>query len=147
MAHRHFLVTLSLMSVQAYKYCESTCSHPCTKFPLTMTNEVVDRTSYSHFIRLVFLDGGFPRLGQWQDRQWYMTGILYYIYLMCLCITNIVIIYTLPVRLFLISGKERLTPSYAVIIVAPILRSSNRVSVPLPSQNIFSLSLNLNNFF
>ena len=26
-AHRHRLVTLSLMAVQAYKYCESRCSH------------------------------------------------------------------------------------------------------------------------
>ena len=31
----------------------------CTNFPLTMTNIVVYRTSYSDFVRLVFLDGGF----------------------------------------------------------------------------------------
>jgi len=54
MAHRHRLVTLSIMSVQAYKYCESTCSDPRTNIPLPVTNTVVDRTSYSDFIRLVF---------------------------------------------------------------------------------------------
>ena len=63
MAHGHRLVTLSLMSLQAYKYCESRCSDPRTEFPLTMANfTVVDRTSYSDFIRLVFYDGGFPLL-------------------------------------------------------------------------------------
>ena len=59
MAHRHLLVTLSLMSVQAYKYCKLRCPDPYTNFSLTMTNTVVDRTSYSDFVRLVFLDGGF----------------------------------------------------------------------------------------
>jgi len=56
------LVTISLMSFQAYRYCESRCSDPCTKFSLTMANIVVNRTSYSDFIRLVFLDGAFPIL-------------------------------------------------------------------------------------
>jgi hypothetical protein len=59
MAHRHCLVTLSMMSVQAYKYCESTCLDPCN-LPNGVTNTVVDRASYSDFIRLVFYDGGFP---------------------------------------------------------------------------------------
>ena len=32
MVHRHRLATVSLMSVQAYKYCESRCSGPSTDF-------------------------------------------------------------------------------------------------------------------
>jgi len=62
MAHRHCLVPLSIMSVQAYKYCELKRSDPCTNFPLTGTNTVMNRTSYSNFVRLVFYDGGLPLL-------------------------------------------------------------------------------------
>ena len=63
-AHRHRLVTLSLMAFQAYKHCESRCSDRCHNFFLTITNTVVGRASYNDFVRLVFLDGGFPLLAQ-----------------------------------------------------------------------------------
>jgi len=129
--YRYRLVTLSIMSVQAYKYCKLRCSDPDINLPLTVTNTVVDRTSYGDFIRLVFYDGRlslistlFTMIG----RRRCITGILYYIYLISLSVTNIIIIYTFPVRLF-ISGQKILILSHINIIVARILPFFARVSV------------------
>jgi len=57
---------------------------------------------------------------------------------MSLSVTNIIILYTLPVCVLSSSREiELLILYHANMIVAPILRSFDCVSVPFPLQNVF----------
>ena len=113
------------------------------KFFLTMTNTVVDRESYSAFIRIVFYDGRFPFLHLLFHNDNDMTPMTHnrntLLHLLDVSILNKCHhnIYIASASLLHLCKRA----SGIIITAVTTLRLFNHVSVPLPLQNIFSLNL------